>query len=80
MTDLTNEAVDALRKGSVIEAIKITRHATGLGLKEAKDIVDAYLQQHPELKAQMPQISQETTFRVVIVIIGVALLLWFVLK
>jgi ribosomal protein L7/L12 len=30
-----------LRKGNKIEAIKIYREATGVGLKEAKDAVDA---------------------------------------
>jgi ribosomal protein L7/L12 len=32
---------DALRAGNKIEAIKLYRAATGLGLKEAKDAVDA---------------------------------------
>lgn len=31
----------ALQRGEVIEAIKLTREATGLGLKESKDLVDA---------------------------------------
>lgn len=31
----------ALQRGQVLEAIKLTREATGLGLKEAKDLVDA---------------------------------------
>lgn len=34
--------LDALQRGEVIKAIKLLRTATGLGLKEAKDIVDAY--------------------------------------
>jgi len=32
---------DALQKGKKINAIKIYREATGVGLKEAKDYVDA---------------------------------------
>lgn len=32
---------DALNRGKLIEAIKIYRSATGVGLKEAKDAVDA---------------------------------------
>ncbi|MCB9497477.1 MAG: ribosomal protein L7/L12 [Fibrobacteria bacterium] len=32
---------EALRSGEKIRAIKILREATGLGLKEAKDVVDA---------------------------------------
>ena len=32
---------DALRRGKMIEAIKIYREVTGVGLKEAKDAVEA---------------------------------------
>lgn len=39
---LPAEAVAALSRGQVIAAIKIVRHAYGLGLKEAKDRVDGY--------------------------------------
>ncbi len=39
---LPAEAVAAVSRGQLIEAIKIVRQATGLGLKEAKDLVDAY--------------------------------------
>jgi len=39
---LPAEARVALSKGQVIEAIKIVREKTGLGLKEAKDLVDGY--------------------------------------
>ena len=36
------EVVGALQQGSKIEAIRLMRERTGLGLKEAKDAVDAY--------------------------------------
>jgi ribosomal protein L7/L12 len=36
------EARQAADRGDVIAAIRLTREATGLGLKEAKDAVDAY--------------------------------------
>ncbi|MEO6519102.1 MAG: ribosomal protein L7/L12 [Pseudoxanthomonas sp.] len=39
---LPSEAVAALSSGHVVEAVRIVRQATGLGLKEAKDLVDAY--------------------------------------
>ena len=39
---LPNEAMLAADRGDPIEAIKITREGTGLGLKEATDVVDAY--------------------------------------
>lgn len=34
------EVVDLLRRGKKIEAIKVYRQYSGLGLKEAKDVVD----------------------------------------
>jgi len=44
-TDLTdsqrNEIKDLIKRGSKIEAIKIYRESTGVGLKEAKDAVEA---------------------------------------
>lgn len=39
---LPAEALAALSRGQLIEAIKIVRTATGLGLKEAKDLVEQY--------------------------------------
>lgn len=46
-------------EGNVIEAIKIVRDAEGLGLKEAKERVDAWLATQPELKAQLDTRSRE---------------------
>jgi hypothetical protein len=39
---LPADVVEALEQGNKIEAIKRMRRQTGLGLKEAKDAVDAY--------------------------------------
>jgi len=39
---LPGEALDALLAGNKIEAIKRLREASGLGLKEAKDLIEAY--------------------------------------
>lgn len=38
---LPPQVMNALQRGDKIEAIKLMRQATGLGLKEAKDLVDA---------------------------------------
>jgi len=40
---LPDNVLEAVQSGNVIEAIKRLREATGLGLKEAKDIIDAQL-------------------------------------
>jgi ribosomal protein L7/L12 len=39
-------AVQALEQGRKIEAIKLVRAATGLGLKDSKDAVEAYLEKN----------------------------------
>ncbi len=44
---LPDNVLEALHQGQTIEAIKLLRLATGLGLKEAKDAVDAHLQGLP---------------------------------
>jgi ribosomal protein L7/L12 len=49
-------AIVAINQGRLIEAIKIVRENTaGLGLKEAKERVDAYVGRDPMLKAQLDQ-------------------------
>lgn len=46
------QAVASIARGNLIEAIKHTRAATGLGLKEAKDAVERYIAENPHVKAQ----------------------------
>ena len=62
MTNDTNplpeNVVEALRQGQTIEAIKLLRLATGLGLKEAKDAVDAHLQGLPVLIPAASHVEQ----------------------
>lgn len=38
---LPGEAMDALRRGNKIEAIKLVREALGIGLKDAKELVES---------------------------------------
>ncbi|WP_409079661.1 ribosomal protein L7/L12 [Pseudomonas sp. SG20056] len=41
--DLPVEVAAALERGQKIEAIKLLRELRGIGLKEAKDVVDGYV-------------------------------------
>lgn len=41
-TQLPEHVRDALERGQTIEAIKLMRESSGLDLKEAKDLIDAY--------------------------------------
>lgn len=43
-TTISEQAAAKAKAGNLIEAIKLVREETGLGLKEAKDRVEAYLQ------------------------------------
>ena len=42
MQKLPSEAISALEQGRTIEAIKIVRERTGLGLKESKELVERH--------------------------------------
>lgn len=80
---LTKEAVAALERGRLIEAIKLTRTATGMGLKESKDTVEVYLLQNPALKEKIDatrvSISLNPEHGVILVIAIVLLITYFVL-
>ncbi len=51
--DLPPSALEALRQGRKIEAIKIVRQAHGFDLKQAKNAVDAFVKSQPALSASM---------------------------
>lgn len=78
------EALNVLREGQLIDAIKITREQTGLGLKESKDLIDQYLQEHPQEQArvqeQLAQKSRGGIKVIVFIIVILAVLIWFVMK
>ena len=51
---LPDAAIAAIARGQLIEAIKIVREATGLGLKEAKDLVDQH-REGPPASVSLPR-------------------------
>lgn len=61
--NIPSEVTAAIQRGNKLEAIKLLRNATGLGLKEAKDIVDRIGDKEPFFLA--PKASQpEDTARI----------------
>ncbi|SFN37453.1 hypothetical protein [Dokdonella immobilis] len=50
--DIPLAAILALQKGRLIDAIKHIREASGLGLKESKERVDAWLERNPQALAR----------------------------
>ena len=78
---LPQEAVSALWRGNVIEAIKFVRVQHNIGLKEAKNQVDAYLRSQPSLKNKMNAAQAEARegfmrWLVVFLLIGAAAGYW----
>ena len=71
---LPKEVIEVMKSGRKIEAIKLLRNETGLGLKEAKESVEAYLENHAAIKeafnANKPSgLSQENSLRIIILLI-----------
>jgi len=50
---IPSEAASALEKGDMIEAVKLTRGHNGIGLKESKSAVDAYIRANPRFKRRL---------------------------
>lgn len=78
---IPSEAVTALEKGDMIEAVKLTRGHHGIGLKESKSAVDAYIRANPRFKqrliAEAPSGGAAKAFGVIalILIAGILILI-----
>lgn len=73
-------AVAELQTGNKIAAIKRVREVQGIGLKEAKDLVEDHIRRHPEMAATYAE-SQARTNTVLIrwlsIVIGIAVVAWY---
>jgi hypothetical protein len=69
-SDLPKATIEALWQGNVIEAIKVVRQERNIGLKEAKDVVDAYLASQPALKKKLDQVLATAQQRFIRWLIG----------
>ena len=80
---ISTAAVAALRRGNKIEAIKIVRHERNIGLKEAKDAVEDYVESQPALKTALAEAQGETKRSAVVwiaVLAGLAILAYYFLS
>lgn len=78
-TGLPPIVVDAVHGGRKIEAIRLMREHSGLGLKEAKDAVDRYAEQHraafgPLSPGEMPRSGSRIWL--VVVVLALAWFAW----
>lgn len=64
---LPEAVIAAIQSGRKIDAIKILRGETGLGLKDAKHAVDAYVRRHPDLASQIGTTNETRFGRLLIV-------------
>ena len=74
--ELPAAAIEALTKGHKIEAIKIVRQEWGLGLKEAKDAVDAYVKTRPDLASQFQEAGNNRLWLWLLVVLTAILLFY----
>ncbi|RUP37161.1 MAG: 50S ribosomal protein L7/L12 [Acinetobacter sp.] len=80
--EIPHEALQALRAGQLIDAIKITRKKTGLGLKESKDLIEQYLKDHPQEQALIQeQLAQRSRGGVkIFILILIVFIIWWCFK
>ena len=57
---LPSEALRALERGNKIDAIKSVRATFGVGLKEAKEIVEQHIEANPSTKKRMAAANAES--------------------
>jgi ribosomal protein L7/L12 len=84
-TAIPTAAILALQEGNKIQAIKLTRQALGLGLKESVLAVDRYLAANPALKSQFDatyrqQRRKAGSWITLAWLALIALLAWWILK
>lgn len=72
--DLPKAAIQALRHGNLIEAIKVVRQERNIGLTEAKGVVETYLGSQPALKTKMDQVLVTAQQRFIRWLIGLLVL------
>ncbi len=76
------EAITLLSEGQFVQAIKAVREHEGLGLREAKQRVDAWLAREPLIKAQIEMRQRAARrkfflwFLLVDIVIAAAVLWW----
>ncbi len=71
--DLDSEVIEELEQGRKIGAIKILRIKRSMGLKDAKQLVEAYLEQNPYLKVERPKSSSGPIILLAVIFLAYAL-------
>lgn len=72
--ELPADVVAELEANRKIKAIKLLRAHRGVDLKEAKELVDAYIAQHPSTSTRPMLESDSGMGRIIILAIGVGVI------
>jgi Ribosomal protein L7/L12 C-terminal domain len=67
--DLPQEVVSEIRANRKIQAIKLLRESQGIGLKDAKEVVEAYMEHHRDELPPPPERPRSSGFWVFIVLL-----------
>jgi hypothetical protein len=77
---LPEDAVTALQAGRKIEAIKRVRQHHNVDLKTAKETVERYIEQHPELALASPSGTSVSGLSTLIAIICICVIVYYFLN
>lgn len=72
--DLPADVIAEIEANRKISAIKRLRAQRGIGLKEAKEMVDAYISMHPSSSGHRAPETDSGVGRIIVMIIGVGLI------
>ena len=72
--ELPADVIAEIQANRKVSAIKLLRAHEGIGLKEAKKIVDAYINKHPSSSHSGAQESEGSFGRIIVLILGVGLI------
>ena len=72
--DLPADVIAEIQAGRKVTAIKLLRAHQGIGLKEAKEVVDAYMTKHPSSPRSGVKESEGGIGRIILLIIGVGVI------
>ena len=82
---LSEKVINEIKAGRKISAIKLLREEQGIGLKEAKVLIESHINQNAEVKeafeANQPAgLSQERVLQLVVIIIVLLVVYYFYQK
>jgi hypothetical protein len=67
--DLSTDVIEAIRANRKIDAIKRLREHRGADLKEAKQEIDAYIRENPQVSALRPPKAESNFGRLILIAI-----------